>query len=166
MAPALKKVIERVQLPPLRRKQRAKSAAKTQKEAAKAAAVEDQGRTAKEGHVAEEPKPEEKLPERQKRKMKAHFAPDLIHPPDLLPVFPELFLAIIALMLLMFGVSRKEEPLRLSPTSPSPASLAVSGVICRYCGEKITTFNDMFVSDSFGSFMKILVITKALPFLS
>ncbi|MDF3025487.1 MAG: NADH-quinone oxidoreductase subunit NuoN [Alphaproteobacteria bacterium] len=78
--------------------------------------------------------------------------------PDLMPAFPEISLAILALMLLMFGVSRKEEPFQAVSNLSIFALLAVGAMICRYCGETVTTFNGMFISDSFGGFMKMLVI--------
>ena len=78
--------------------------------------------------------------------------------PDLLPALPELFLAVMALLLLMYGVSRKLEPFTAVSNFAILSLLAVGALICRYCGETSLTFNGMFISDSFGGFMKLLVI--------
>lgn len=82
----------------------------------------------------------------------------LFSAPDFLPAFPEMFLAFMALLLLMFGVSRKEESFRPVSNLSVLTLLAVIGVVLKYCGETSVTFGGMFIADSFGAFMKVLVL--------
>lgn len=80
-------------------------------------------------------------------------------PPDLMPAFPEIFLVIVTMLLLLLGVSRKDE----DHTSVSNFSLfalvAVGVVLCRYTGQIIPAFNGMYVTDNFAVFMKLMIVT-------
>ena len=78
--------------------------------------------------------------------------------PDLVPVLPELFVAVAGLALLMLGVFRKED--NTGPVSVmvilvmAAAMVLVSGL----GGEKLTAFNGLFISDRFSGFAKALIL--------
>lgn len=78
--------------------------------------------------------------------------------PQLMPAFPEIFLAIVALFLLILGVSRKEEESMTVSNFSLFGLLAVTAVMCRFCNEGFTTFGGMYVTDSFAIYMKVLVL--------
>jgi NADH-quinone oxidoreductase subunit N len=78
--------------------------------------------------------------------------------PQLMPAFPEIFVAIMALLLLMLGVARRQEDYRGVANFSFFTLIAVFAVVCRFCNETATTFGGMFISDSFGAYMKLLVI--------
>lgn len=83
-------------------------------------------------------------------------------PPELMPAFPEIFLAIMAMLLLLFGVARKDEDYN---SVANLSMLALAGVfllLCKFCSDTATTFSGMFISDSFGGFMKMLVVAGSL----
>ena len=79
--------------------------------------------------------------------------------PNLVPVLPELTLAIGSMILLMFGVFRGNKSFS-QVTMLSIALLVITGfVLLNQVGfERQLTFNDMFVSDSFAIFTKILIL--------
>ena len=79
--------------------------------------------------------------------------------PNLLPAIPEIFLAIAAMILLMIGVfSRQEQSARIV----SYASIAVLIITLILVGiitdGRTLTFGGAFVSDTFGLFIKTLVL--------
>ncbi|MGB0682789.1 MAG: NADH-quinone oxidoreductase subunit NuoN [Magnetovibrionaceae bacterium] len=90
--------------------------------------------------------------------------------PDFAPAFPELFLVIAAMALLMVGVFNKE-------TKPadgiaraklvgvlSVASLVGAAFLAMFVveGERILTFSGLFVADPFSQFFKVLVLLASL----
>ncbi len=79
--------------------------------------------------------------------------------PNLVPVLPELTLAIGSMILLMFGVFRGNKSFS-QVTMLSIALLVITGfVLLNQVGfERQLTFNDMFVSDSFAIFTKVLIL--------
>lgn len=80
--------------------------------------------------------------------------------PDLIPAFPEIFLAIMTLFLLMLGVARKSEDYQTISNFSLFTLIAVGVVVCFFCADiSITTFGGLFITDSFSSFMKILVLS-------
>ena len=79
--------------------------------------------------------------------------------PNLMPAFPEIFLSIMALLLLMFGVARKGENYHGVANMGFFTLIAVFVVLCKFCDESATTFGGMFISDRFGNLMKMLVIS-------
>ncbi len=83
----------------------------------------------------------------------------MIEVPALLPALPEIILAAGALALLMVGVfSPAEKSLRTVSMLAIVVLLgAAVAVIPRY-DDTVVTFGGMFVSDSFGSFCKILIL--------
>ncbi len=78
--------------------------------------------------------------------------------PEMMPAFPEIFLAFAALLILMFGVSRKDEDYSSVANLSLFALICVGVAVFHFCGDKVRTFNGLFISDSFGCFMKLLVL--------
>jgi NADH-quinone oxidoreductase subunit N len=78
--------------------------------------------------------------------------------PELMPAFPEIFLAGLTLLLLMFGVANKRESYHSVANFGIFTLIAVFVLLCRYCNESVTTFGGMFIADGFGAFMKMLVV--------
>ncbi|HEX9462016.1 MAG TPA: NADH-quinone oxidoreductase subunit NuoN [Alphaproteobacteria bacterium] len=89
------------------------------------------------------------------------------------PALPELFVAVAAMLLLLFGVFRGERPHQAAGTGRGVAAaanarlvswiaiaiLAIAGVLVAGGSvERIYTFSDMFVSDAFSGFSKILIL--------
>jgi NADH-quinone oxidoreductase subunit N len=77
--------------------------------------------------------------------------------PDLMPVLPELLLAVGALVLLMVGVFVGE---RATPvvTGMAAAVIVVAGIVLWLDPVYGTTFNGAFVVDEFARYMKILAL--------
>jgi NADH-quinone oxidoreductase subunit N len=82
-------------------------------------------------------------------------------PPALIPAFPEIFLGIMAMIMLMLGVARKEGDYRTVSNFSLFALLAVAAVLVKFSVDSMTTFNGMFLVDRFGTFMKFLVVVGA-----
>lgn len=78
--------------------------------------------------------------------------------PELMPAFPEIFLAIVALFLLVLGVARKDDDGVTVANFSLFGLIAVAAVMCRFCDESFVTFGGMYVTDSFAVYMKILVL--------
>jgi len=90
---------------------------------------------------------------------------DMATTPDLIPALPELFLACIIMALLMFGVFQKGGRDEQSVTAfryisgLSVITLLLAALLAvTVSGGRLLTFGNMFVSDSFGVFCKILVL--------
>ena len=88
--------------------------------------------------------------------------------PDLIPSLSELFLAIIGMTLLIFGVfqkgGRNEQDLstfRYASLFSIAALLLTTLLTSMLAGERFLTFNDMFISDEFSVFCKILVLVAS-----
>lgn len=88
--------------------------------------------------------------------------------PNLVPATPEIFLAVIILVLLMFGVFQKAD----GPSSEIKTARMTSWitVIClglallmviNVSGARVLVFGEMFISDPFATFCKILVLIGA-----
>ncbi len=82
-------------------------------------------------------------------------------PPDMMPAFPEMFLAFSALLILMFGVSRKDEDYTSVANLSLFALICVGAAVFHFCRDTVVTFHGMFISDSFGCFMKMLVLVAS-----
>ena len=78
--------------------------------------------------------------------------------PDLAPAAPEIFLAISALVLLMLGVFRGDNSTRLISYLTVGVLLVAVVLVLTGTGTKQITFSNLFVMDSFGAFMKVLVL--------
>lgn len=79
-------------------------------------------------------------------------------PPQIMPAFPEIFLALMCLMILMLGVAGTREDYKTVSRFAVLTLLAVAVVVARFGGVSVETFGGMFISDGFGCFMKILVL--------
>ena len=86
--------------------------------------------------------------------------------PNLVPALPELFLAAMAMALLMFGVFQKaaqaDQDIKTCRfvSYLSVLALVLAGVlVSTLAGKKLATFSGMFISDPFAVFCKILVLT-------
>ena len=79
-----------------------------------------------------------------------------------MPAFPEISLALLTMILLLFGLVRKDDDYTSVANLSILALLGVFLTICKFCNETATTFSGMFISDSFGSFMKLLVVAGSL----
>ena len=78
--------------------------------------------------------------------------------PDLAPAAPEIFLAISALVLLMLGVFRGDASTRLISYLTVGVLLVAVVLVLTGAGTKQITFSNLFIMDSFGAFMKVLVL--------
>ena len=78
--------------------------------------------------------------------------------PDLAPAAPEIFLAVSALVLLMLGVFRGDTSTRLISYLTVGVLLVAVVLVLTGAGNKQITFSNLFVMDSFGAFMKVLVL--------
>ena len=77
---------------------------------------------------------------------------------DLIPVLPEIFLALIGMGLLIVGVSEGNVSTRVVSWAVT-AGFAIAGLILLGVGwETRTVLNGMFVMDKFGGFMKLLIL--------
>jgi len=78
--------------------------------------------------------------------------------PNLIPVLPELFLAIMAMALLMFGVFRGDKSYdQVAGLSVLTLVIAAALMLVQVGGERVVTFGGMYVSDAFAVFTKVLV---------
>ena len=88
----------------------------------------------------------------------------LANVPNLIPALPELFLALIAMALLMLGVFQKAGASEDIRTARLVSSLAVVTLaltlllVMTVSGTRMLAFNDLFVTDPFATFAKILVL--------
>ncbi len=85
--------------------------------------------------------------------------------PDLIPALPELFLAVIIMALLMFGVFQKGGRDEQNVTTfRYVVFMAVIALLLAVllssmlAGERLLTFGGMFISDGYGVFCKVLVL--------
>jgi NADH-quinone oxidoreductase subunit N len=80
--------------------------------------------------------------------------------PLLSPAFPEIFLAIAAMALLILGVFREKDSTTLLTWFALAAMVVTGGLILRTHGP-VVTFNNLFVVNGFTSFAKILTLIGA-----
>jgi len=85
--------------------------------------------------------------------------------PDLIPAMPELFMAVAIMTLLMLGVFQKggtDDRDTGSARAISWLSLLTLGLtlllVGTLSGERLVAFNNMFISDAFAIFCKVLVL--------
>jgi len=88
--------------------------------------------------------------------------------PNLIPALPEIFLGVTIMALLMLGVFQKsetaEDGVRVNRLflSLSIVAIVLTGMFFLFVsGEQITTFNDLFITDKFATFCKILILIGA-----
>ena len=78
--------------------------------------------------------------------------------PNLAPALPEIFLACVAMALLMVGAFRRDGGARLVSWLSVLALLAALILLSALPATRVVTFADMFISDGFAVFMKVLVL--------
>ncbi len=78
--------------------------------------------------------------------------------PELMPAFPEIFMVLVTLFLLVFGVTRKKDDSATVAHLSIFALLAVAIVVIRFAPENMTTFSGMFITDAFAVYMKLIVL--------
>lgn len=78
--------------------------------------------------------------------------------PALAPAYPELWLALSAMALLMFGVFRGDGSTRAVSWLAVLALLVAIALVATQPAETVATFGGLFVSDGFGRFAKVLIL--------
>ena len=84
--------------------------------------------------------------------------------PNLMPALPEIFMACVAMALLMLGVFQKSGPKEETRTARLIAYLSVTTLVLAMLlvltvsGERLLAFGGMFVVDPFATFFKVLVL--------
>lgn len=79
--------------------------------------------------------------------------------PDIFTAFPLVFLALMSLMVLLLGVSRKDdEDFSTINNFAIFTLLAVAAVSCRFTGENMQAFGGLFVTDVFATTMQVMVL--------
>jgi len=78
--------------------------------------------------------------------------------PDFVPAIPEIFLALAAIALLMFGVSRGTAKSRPVAWIGVIALAIVMLLLEQVPAGRLVTFSGMFITDAFGAFMKSLIV--------
>jgi NADH-quinone oxidoreductase subunit N len=81
--------------------------------------------------------------------------------PDLVPAYPEIFLACAGLVLLMIGVFRAKDSTGLLTWLAVLSMAATAGLIVVGPQGPVTTFSGMFVVNAFTSFAKLLTLAGA-----
>ena len=83
--------------------------------------------------------------------------------PDLAPALPELWLAALALALVVVGVFAGKDKATGLLSWLAGIGFAIAAVLIVTGPEgRVVTFNGMFVTDSFGAFMKVLVLIASM----
>jgi NADH-quinone oxidoreductase subunit N len=95
------------------------------------------------------------------RTTKAEGTDDMAPFPDLWPALPEIFLALAGMALLMFGVFRGDGSTRSVAYLAIVVMATAAVLVLGQHSERLVTFNGLFVVDSFGAFMKVLVLSAA-----
>ena len=78
--------------------------------------------------------------------------------PNLLPVLPEIVLAVGAMALLMFGAFRGESSARAVDGAAIGLLIAAGVIVLMLPGDKLVGFGGSFVVDGFARFLKILAL--------
>ncbi|MBL8644171.1 MAG: NADH-quinone oxidoreductase subunit NuoN [Rhodospirillaceae bacterium] len=81
--------------------------------------------------------------------------------PDLVPAYPELFLAAAGMLFLMIGVFRKTDSTGLLTWLSVLAMIVAAGLIWTAPQEQVKTFSGMFITNGFTAFAKILTLAGA-----
>jgi NADH-quinone oxidoreductase subunit N len=101
-------------------------------------------------------------PPRRWRGVRQHKPMSAAVIPSFLPVLPESFLAVSTMALLLFGVFRREERAARDASWLAVLLLALTIALAAQFGiERQVSLNDMFVTEGFAVFMKILVLIGA-----
>jgi NADH-quinone oxidoreductase subunit N len=78
--------------------------------------------------------------------------------PALAPAYPELWLALSAMALLMFGVFRGDGSTRAVSWLAVLALLIAIALVATQPADTVATFGGLFVADGFGRFAKVLIL--------
>ena len=78
--------------------------------------------------------------------------------PMLVPAFPLIFMGVMSLMLVVLGVSRKEEDFRTVNNFSIFTLIAVSLVVWRLMGQQGDAFHGLMVVDTFGAILQMMVL--------
>lgn len=78
--------------------------------------------------------------------------------PMLVPAFPLIFMGVMSLMLVVLGVSRKEEDFRTVNNFSIFTLVAVSVVVWRLMGQQGDVFHGLMVADTFGAILQMMVL--------
>ena len=81
--------------------------------------------------------------------------------PNLTPAYAEIFLAIVALALLMVGVFRRQDPVRGVTFLAVLAFIVGAVLVVTTNGADVVTFSGMFVANAFTGFAKLLILLSA-----
>ncbi|MCK5296723.1 MAG: NADH-quinone oxidoreductase subunit N, partial [Alphaproteobacteria bacterium] len=79
----------------------------------------------------------------------------------LLPIFPEMFLSFMALMMLLVGVFMKNNNEQKIGWIVAIIMFITFCMVLNVNRERITAFNGLFVSDSFSIFTKLMVLASS-----
>jgi NADH-quinone oxidoreductase subunit N len=85
--------------------------------------------------------------------------PDIVNLPSLQPIWPELLLALGAMVLLMIGVTRGDRSTGLVNALAILLLVAAGVLLWLQPAGKVTAFNGSFVLDDYARFLKILALT-------
>lgn len=80
---------------------------------------------------------------------------------NLVPAYPEIFLAIAGMAFLMIGVFRKQDSTGLLTWLAILAMGCTAALILNGSQDEVKTFNDMFITNAFTSFAKVLTLVGA-----
>lgn len=78
--------------------------------------------------------------------------------PNLVPAVPEILLAVGAMVLLVLGVFRKNDPTPSIAWGAIGVMAAAFLIVLGAPAERVVTFSDMFVMDGFARFVKALIL--------
>ncbi|MGB0747359.1 MAG: NADH-quinone oxidoreductase subunit NuoN [Magnetospiraceae bacterium] len=82
--------------------------------------------------------------------------------PNIVPALPELFLAIVSMVMLIMGTFQKQKDGALGVAMVGTISLILAMVLVAFFGFKeAETFNGMFVTNNFIGYAKLLVLTAS-----
>ena len=81
--------------------------------------------------------------------------------PAFLPALPEMFLVVSAMALLLYGVFRTEESNRVVAQLAIAALLVTAVLVLTRGGDRVVTFNGLFVADGFAAFTKTLCLVAS-----
>jgi NADH-quinone oxidoreductase subunit N len=90
---------------------------------------------------------------------------EMAQTPNWIPAAPELFMAVMIMSLIMFGVFQKQSSATdevnisrvVSYMSIAVLALALF-ITVAFAGDRVAVFNNLYVTDSFAVFMKVLVL--------
>lgn len=89
------------------------------------------------------------------------MTPDFIAP-DLMPAFPAVFLCLMTMVLLLFGVAKpQEEDCKTITNFAIFTLIGVGLVLTRFVHDKVVSFGGAFIVDDFSTYMNMVVVFGA-----